>query len=236
MYHVQCAECGWESDMQKSDAKRVSECRHRAMLNQEQIDIWYKKNKKQCLHCGKDMPLNDLGFGEYKERKFCSSSCAASYINKFTKKKEYDNYCPNCGKKIESRNKYCSSQCQADFQYKLYIERWKNGLEDGIKGMYSISSYIRRYLIEKYDGKCSQCGWSKTNPYTGKVPLEVHHKDGDYTNNDESNLDLLCPNCHSLTATYKASNLGNGRKERKKYQSQYKINGWQTFKLPLHLP
>ena len=55
------------------------------------------------------------------------------------------------------------------------------------------------------------------NPYTGKIPLEVDHIDGDYTNNNENNLTLLCPNCHSLTPTYKGANSGRGRKTRHKY-------------------
>lgn len=40
---------------------------------------------------------------------------------------------------------------------------------------------------------------------------------GNYSNNLESNLILLCPNCHSLTSTYKGANRGHGRKERSKY-------------------
>ena len=54
------------------------------------------------------------------------------------------------------------------------------------------------------------------NPYTNISPLEIEHIDGNYLNNLESNLILLCPNCHSLTATYKGANK-NGRKSRKKY-------------------
>ena len=59
------------------------------------------------------------------------------------------------------------------------------------------------------------------NPFTRNVPLETHHKDGDYTNNNEDNLELLCPNCHSLTDTYKNSFNHKGRKGRSKY---YKID------------
>ena len=102
-------------------------------------------------------------------------------------------------------------------QYKKYIARWKDGIESGLRGTYLISLHVRRYLMEKFNNMCSKCGWGEVNPYTGNIPLEVHHKDGNYTNNDEDNLELLCPNCHSLTETYKAANKGQGRKDRKKY-------------------
>ena len=86
-----------------------------------------------------------------------------------------------------------------------------------MKGKYQISNYVRRYLYQKYEGKCAKCGWNEINPFSNIVPLEIEHIDGNYLNNSESNLTLLCPNCHSLTATYKGANKGNGRKERKKY-------------------
>lgn len=41
--------------------------------------------------------------------------------------------------------------------------------------------------------------------------------DGNYKNNREENLILLCPNCHSLTSTYKGANMNYGRKQRRKY-------------------
>ena len=61
-------------------------------------------------------------------------------------------FCKNCGKELNERHKtYCDHKCQADYQYKLYIERWKNGGETGIKGKYQMSNHIRRYLKEKYN-------------------------------------------------------------------------------------
>lgn len=125
--------------------------------------------------------------------------------------------CINCNKEISNRNKYCSTECQKDYEYKLYIERWKNGEENGLRGNYQLSMYIKRYLLEKYDNRCSECGWSKLNPYTNKIPLEIEHIDGNYLNNLENNLKVLCPNCHALTSTYKGANLNNGRKYRNKY-------------------
>ena len=174
---------------------------------------------KYCLHCGKRLEQNNLSISDYKRKKFCNNSCAASHNNKFTKRKE-KKQCRNCGKELNNRQKkYCNNKCQQEYEYKVYIENWKSGIIDGIVGQYAISKHIKRYLMEKYNCQCSRCGWNERNQFTGNIPLEIHHNDGDYTNNDENNLDLLCPNCHSLTKTYKAANKGNGRKDRKKYNS-----------------
>ena len=61
------------------------------------------------------------------------------------------------------------------------------------------------------------------NPYTKTVPLEIEHIDGNATNNMEDNLILLCPNCHSLTKTYRGANKGSGARDIKwvsKYSDQ----------------
>ena len=125
--------------------------------------------------------------------------------------------CLNCNLDIPDNHQYCSIQCQRDYMYNQYIDRWKQGLETGKKGKYQISNFVRRYLLQKYNNKCSKCGWGEINPYTHKIPLEIEHIDGDYNNNSENNLIVLCPNCHSLTSTYKGANRGFGRKERSKY-------------------
>lgn len=74
--------------------------------------------------------------------------------------------------------------------------------------------------MEKYQCKCSKCGWGEENPFSHTIPLEVEHIDGNFQNNREDNLTLLCPNCHSLTPTYKGANKGNGRKDREKYYTK----------------
>lgn len=130
-------------------------------------------------------------------------------------------FCLNCGKELQqtssSFHKFCDNKCQTQYQHNEWINRWKNGEESGIVGKYGISNHIRKYLMDKYQCKCAQCGWGQENMHTHTIPLEVEHIDGNYQNNTEENLTLLCPNCHSLTATYKGANKGNGRKERKKY-------------------
>lgn len=41
--------------------------------------------------------------------------------------------------------------------------------------------------------------------------MNVDHIDGDATNNSEDNLQLLCPNCHSLTENYGRLNAKSTR-------------------------
>lgn len=132
--------------------------------------------------------------------------------------------CINCNSIINNKNKYCSNKCQLEYQYKTYINNWKNGLESGMRGDYQISMYIKTYLFKKFNNKCSKCGWGEFNHYTNSIPLEIEHIDGNYKNNNENNLILLCPNCHSLTSTYKGANINNGRKSRSKYYIGKKLD------------
>ena len=53
------------------------------------------------------------------------------------------------------------------------------------------------------ENQCEHCG--KTKWLGLPIPLELHRKDGDRTNNSLQNIELLCPNCHSLTDNYRGS-------------------------------
>ncbi len=118
------------------------------------------------------------------------------------------------------RIKFCSNQCQCDLEYRTNVDLWKKGKQSGGVGITArnLAAWLRKYLIEKYNNKCSVCEWNKKHPLTDVVPLEVDHIDGNAENNLEGNLRLLCPNCHALTPYYKNMNKGKGRKWRmKKY-------------------
>lgn len=118
------------------------------------------------------------------------------------------NPCETFNKDTSRIARYCLNDCQAQYEYTSYIERWKNGEESGVIGKYATSKYIRKYLFNKYSDKC---GWGEINPSTGLIPLQIHHKDGNCVNNSEDNLELLCPNCHSLTETYGSLNVNSSR-------------------------
>jgi 5-methylcytosine-specific restriction endonuclease McrA len=77
----------------------------------------------------------------------------------------------------------------------------KNTLEY-LKNEFISTPRLRKKLIQ--DGmknhKCEMCGIEN---WLGKdITLELHHIDGNRFNNDLSNLQILCPNCHSLTPNH----------------------------------
>lgn len=70
------------------------------------------------------------------------------------------------------------------------------------KAIISSDSLKRRILSEGLkDHKCEECGldWWLYD----KIPLELHHVNGNHSDNAFENLQLLCPNCHALTDNYR---------------------------------
>lgn len=126
--------------------------------------------------------------------------------------------CINCNKFLSTRDqlKFCSNKCQQNFKYIFLINLWKNHSKNGINKIQTknISKHIKRYLLEKHGAKCSRCGWNEKHPISGLIPVEIDHIDGNAQNNIEANLRILCPNCHSLTNSYRNLNNGKGRKWR----------------------
>lgn len=81
-------------------------------------------------------------------------------------------------------------------------------LEDILAGLHPQyqSNKLRIRLLEEciFPHRCNNC---KLTDWLGKpIPLELEHTDGNSSNNLLENLELLCPNCHSLTDTYRGKN------------------------------
>ncbi len=79
-----------------------------------------------------------------------------------------------------------------------------------IQNNYYQSYKLKRRLIGaglKFS-KCELCGWSQKT-IDGYVPVELDHINGDRHDNRIENLRILCPNCHSLTPTYR----GRGKRK-----------------------
>jgi hypothetical protein len=68
---------------------------------------------------------------------------------------------------------------------------------------------IKKSLIEKHGYKCQICNLSSW--LDKPISLELDHIDGNHFNDEESNIRLLCPNCHSQTDTFRGRNINTGK-------------------------
>lgn len=173
----------------------------------------------KCLNCDKDY---DVGLA-----RFCTRSCSTSYTNRLKPKRAAplpEATCLNCqivflfDPKTKA-GKFCSNSCRGLFVKKQTRESIENGTNVGESG-------LREYLVEKFGESCVDCG---IGPVWNGKPLTLHmdHKDGNSDNNHWTNVQLLCPNCHTQTPTYGAKGMGSRYKKitkRNAYLRQYKLD------------
>lgn len=69
------------------------------------------------------------------------------------------------------------------------------------------TNVLKRHLLRsgKKQYICECCGLSE---WMGeKIPLEIHHINGNTMDNRIENLQFLCPNCHAQTDNYRGKNI-----------------------------
>ena len=191
--------------MNKSEAGRLGALKTASLfpiLKQKRIDS-YLLNPSICLTCQAIIPY------ELRRNKFCNHSCSASFNNiaRSTANKEVS-ICRNCDKDFiagkSSNGYYCSFECSAEHKVKVRIDEWLSG------GAVASKAAIKSYLLKQQNNCCASCGIQ--NIWNNKpIVFDLEHKDGNSDNNVRENLELICPNCHSQTDTYKGKNKGNGR-------------------------
>lgn len=112
--------------------------------------------------------------------KYCSQLC---FHRAMSKKGSVEYKCQHCDKIFldapSHKRKYCSKECVN----KAHISEWKPHFSTARKSM------LRRNMLIK----CELCGFDAHPEILG-----VHHKDHNHKNNCMNNLQVLCPNCHSL--------------------------------------
>lgn len=143
---------------------------------------------------------------ETSNPKFCSQSCAASVNNRGVRRHgsaPVQRKCAHCKSKTPNP-KFCSRKCQGD-------SRAREGEKQFQKGLIRSPTHIRIHMLRLHGNTCSNPRCAGASP---AIQCEVDHKDGNWENNKPSNLRLLCPNCHSLTPTYRHKNVGHGRPKR----------------------
>lgn len=163
----------------------------RIQLSTAGLESHQIKHISKCLCEFCKLPIFKL------HQRFCNHSCATKWNNK------------KRGFKLRPIVVKLS-------RHERWIESWLSGLlrmEETYYGPDNTpSTFIRKYLINRSGNICEKCGWKEINQKTGKVPLQLNHIDGDSTNNAPVNVELICPNCHSLTPTF--GRHGKGRKKR----------------------
>lgn len=97
--------------------------------------------------------------------------------------------------------------------------------EEYSKNEYARSSTLVKKLI-KENLKEWRCECCKNTEWLGeKIPLELHHNDGNHFNNSLENLTLLCPNCHAKTDNYRGKKMKKNV-ERKCGECGREISRW----------
>jgi hypothetical protein len=115
----------------------------------------------------------------------------------------------NCGQRLRRNYRnYCSNVCKTTACHRAVLEAFYDGT---LKPMPFFNKIVRQHLLLILGERCQRCGWNERNPASGRIPVEIEHIDGNWRNIMPENLTLLCPNCHSLTITFRGLNRGNGR-------------------------
>jgi|AMWB02.1.fsa_nt_gi hypothetical protein len=148
-----------------------------------------------CLECNIEFEKQN---SEVKRsiNHFCSRSCSITYNNKLHPKRTKKNQklCVSCGEPTIRNNKYCSA-CISIRIYNITTDISTAKTDRTRKSI----------LLKTRKHECEICKTSKWKDLP--ISLELHHIDGDSDNNIESNLQLICPNCHAQTSTYKGANI-----------------------------
>lgn len=150
-----------------------------------------------CMNCEGDIP---------KGRKFCGSSCAATFNNKRHPKRKPQHSCKECSAPVNAKRRYCSDTCKD-----LHVRRRKAERNaEAIPNKVHVSSRrqkLKALAVEYKGGQCELCGYSRC-----LRALEFHHRDPnekdfaigskgvtrswEKTKAEVDKCALLCANCH----------------------------------------
>lgn len=140
-------------------------------------------------------------------------------------------YCPKCNSTHEKSGLFCSRSCAnsrswTEEQNKSRSDKltgrntaakntdwdkWRESIKKSYLQKYNETAFEnlgcenkRRRVFEEQNYCCAKCGLSEW--LSLPITLELEHKDGNNQNNSRDNLEGLCPNCHSITKTWRGRN------------------------------
>lgn|GEM_PF-1850995 len=163
---------------------------------------------KKCKNC---QSKDAIKYSKYSNGNFCSSKCARSFSTK-EKRKEINEKLSNKLKgKPTGINRFnnFSKEKWKEINEKRK-EYWKNKLFNTNFNDLGVDSKRNKVILEQNE-QCNKCKLSKW--LDEKITLELEHIDGNHQNNKRENLEALCPNCHSLTPTWRGRNKQNNKRK-----------------------
>lgn len=155
--------------------------------------------RKICIICEKIFYVPKCVFSR---RKYCSRACRDKSLTTRIRVR-----CARCNKQFEipkshfdipkSGLHFCSRKCK-DLSQRL------GGIKEIQPPHYGTAPFSRKSLIRTRGRRCQSCG--KRKWLNHPIPIEIHHINGNRSDNRDENLAILCCNCHAMTLNY------NGRK------------------------
>lgn len=117
---------------------------------------------------------------------------------------------------VQKFNIDCSHFTRGSKVNRTYVA--KREISEYLENKFPIQSnkLKKRLLAENIlEHKCSVC--NNDTWMNSPIPIELDHIDGNSSNNNLSNLRLLCPNCHAQTDNYCGKNIKKGTKNQKQF-------------------
>jgi 5-methylcytosine-specific restriction endonuclease McrA len=122
-----------------------------------------------------------------------------------------------CEKSFPRKNSLAShiARCPKNPKHLQRLKDRESDIKSALELDYdSVPNALKREKIfMEQEGKCKSCGLST---WLGQaITLELEHKNGNHHDNSRENLELLCPNCHTMTHTWRGRNKiksGSGKR------------------------
>ena len=142
------------------------------------------------------------------KQKCCSPECG----NVYRRRTRVELTCAQCGNKtqkspsklLNSRSGlyFCKRACKDQAQRIGGIEE----IQPDHYGLINPKREYRKRAYRIYERKCAHCGYRDESKM-----LDVHHRDGDRSNNLIENLEVLCVWCHALITRKQKPHPWNGK-------------------------